>query len=177
MGTVHLINAEGNTPGFLGFGDLVASIFARTAKSLGGDAASNPWIEDSVRIHMSCPLSFDLLFNLSDGAFARAVCKMCWESEDSKINLASQARAYWGSACNPQGAECFYRSCEVVWGLGCSVQGAGSWVYGSFHCLLWAGGYSQEDYLDVPLLNRRLQYTTDLSGAGCGCPLPAAFFR
>jgi len=76
MGTVHLINAEGNTP---------------------GDAASNPWIEDS------------------------------------KINLASQARAYWGSACNPQ------------------------------------GGYSQEDYLDVPLLNRRLQYTTDLSGAGCGC--------
>lgn len=53
--------------------------------------------------------------------------------EDSKINLASQARAYWGSACNAQ------------------------------------GGYSQEDYLDVPLSNRRLQYTTDLSGAGCGC--------
>ena len=72
---------------------------------------------------------------VSDGASACAACGMSWESEDSKINLASQARAYWGSACNPQGAEFFfYRSREVVWGLGCSVQGAGSWVVPSTAC-------------------------------------------
>merc|ERR1719356_1285396 len=52
-------------------------------------------------------------------------------------------------------------------GSGELTANMGSRAYFAERCN--AGTYSNEDYLALNLLGKTLRYTTDLSGAGCGC--------
>jgi len=54
-----------------------------------------------------------------------------------------------------------------VSGNGELVTNMGARAYFAERCN--AGKYSNEDYLAMNLLGKTLRYTTDMSGAGCGC--------
>ena len=127
------------------------------AMSFQGDPAGNVWMgEKSLRSQVSTP------HNRPVSCFSAL-----WEREDAAVVIADKGRTYWGTSCNTSGPH-----------LGLVVLG---WSAMRRHfSSRWSGhqkNFHPSGYIELHLLGKRLEYTTDINGVQCGCFLGCAIKR